>query len=86
LPASPAFAAGLEPGAKIIAINGTKWSINALEASASSNDSIEVVIERYEQLRTVRIDYHGGAVYPHLERVPEVHDVLSEILAPHHGK
>jgi predicted metalloprotease with PDZ domain len=86
LPASPAFAAGLQPGAKIIAINGSKWSVDALrdalDGCSTSNDPMEFVIEKSERLRTVRINYHGGAVYPHLERMPEVHDTLTEILTP----
>jgi len=90
LPASPAFAAGLKPGAKIIAINGAKWSADALrdslDAAATSGAPLELVVECSERVCTVKIDYHGGAVYPHLDRVPEVHDTLAEILAPHHPK
>lgn len=86
LPGSPAFAAGLAAGSKVIGINGAKWSADALRAAlAGSSDTsapVEFLIERADRLRTLRVDYHGGAMYPHLERLPDARDTLSEILAP----
>jgi predicted metalloprotease with PDZ domain len=90
LPGSPAFAAGLEAGSKVVAVNGVKWSSSvlrdALAGPASAGGPLEFLIERAERLRTIRVDYHGGALYPHLERVPGVRDTLSEILAPRTGR
>jgi predicted metalloprotease with PDZ domain len=90
LPASPAFEAGMEAGAKIIAINGSKWSADALreglDTSTNSTEPVEFLIEHYDRLRTLRLNYHGGAVYPHLDRIPETQDTLTEILTPRHGQ
>lgn len=86
LPGSPAFAAGLAAGAKVVAVNGVKWSADTLRAalagSASTAEPLEFLVERADRLRTLRVDYHGGALYPHLERVSGARDTLSEILAP----
>jgi predicted metalloprotease with PDZ domain len=86
LPGSLAFSAGLDAGWKIMGINGAKWSPEAMHAalvgSPDSTAPLEFLLESSERLRTVKIDYRGGAKNPHLERVPGIPDLLSEILAP----
>jgi predicted metalloprotease with PDZ domain len=82
---SPAYAAGIGPGMKLVAINGRAWSKDvlqdALRESTDSKHPIDLLIENAKFFKTYSIDYHGGIRNPHLER-GEGADVLGEILAP----
>ena len=42
---------------------------------------IELLLRDGKHFRNVKIDYHGGLRYPHLERVPNTPDRLDDILA-----
>lgn len=83
---SPAHAAGLGPGMKLIAVNGHKYSppvLHAeLKAAQGSSRPIELLVENAQYFKTYSVDYHGGDRNPHLERVSETPDVLSDILKP----
>jgi predicted metalloprotease with PDZ domain len=86
-PSRPAFAAGISSGMRIIAVNGRRFSIDELKrAIAASKDAtgpLEFIVENGSYVRTIRVDYHGGLRYPHLERVSAAGaDVLAEIAAP----
>src|ERR1051326_1809488 len=80
----PAAKAGLGPGMKVIAVNGRRWTRealdNALREAKSSNASIEILAQNGEFFRTFAVDYHGGARYPHLQREDSKTDVLAEVL------
>ena len=82
---SPAYAVGIGPGMKLLAVNGRAWSKDvlqdALRASTESKHPIDLLIENAKFYKTYSIDYHGGARNPHLERGGGT-DVLGEILAP----
>jgi predicted metalloprotease with PDZ domain len=82
---SPAYAAGIGPGMKLVAINGRAWSkdvlLDALRASKDSKEPIDLLIENAKFFKTYSIPYHGGIRSPHLERA-EGADVLGEILTP----
>jgi predicted metalloprotease with PDZ domain len=82
---SPAYAAGIGPGMKLVAINGRAWSKDvlqdALRASKESKQPIDVLVENAKVFKTYSIAYHDGIRSPHLER-SEASDVLGEILAP----
>ena len=82
---SPAYAAGIGPGMKLVAINGRAWSkdvlLDALRASKDSKEPIDLLIENAKFFKTYSIPYHGGIRSPHLER-SEGADVLGEILTP----
>ncbi|MGA8493366.1 MAG: M61 family peptidase [Terriglobales bacterium] len=82
---SPAYAAGIGPGMKLIAINGRAWSrdvlLDALRASQDSKQSIDLLVENAKFFKTYSIAYHDGIRSPHLERA-EGGDVLGEILTP----
>lgn len=82
----PAFQAGLTPGTTIVAVNGIAYETSemrsAIRAAQTSRDPIELIVRQGERYRTVRIDYHGGLRYPHLERIAGTPDRLAEILAP----
>lgn len=82
---SPAYAAGIGPGMKLVAINGRAWSKDilqdALRASTDSKHPIDLLVENAKFFKTYSIDYHDGIKNPHLERGGG-NDVLGEILNP----
>ncbi len=83
---SPAFAAGLAPTAKLIAVGGRKWSEDAAKevviAAEKNSQAIELIVESGDTVRTLRVDWHGGLAYPHLARDSGKADLLSRIIAP----
>jgi predicted metalloprotease with PDZ domain len=83
---SPAWAAGLGPGMKVVAVDAVKWSpeafATALQAAGHAAAPIEVTVEQGDEIHTVKVDYHGGARFPHLERDPSRPDLLQKMLAP----
>jgi predicted metalloprotease with PDZ domain len=86
IPDSPAHAAGLGPGMKVVAVNGRRWSKDvmrsALRASMRSQTPIALLAENGEYFTTYQVDYHGGEQYPHLVRVEGQPDLLTNIIAP----
>jgi predicted metalloprotease with PDZ domain len=85
IPGSPAYAAGIGPGMKIIAINGRLWSKDVLKeavrASKENQKPLDLLISNAEFVKSYSVDYHGGLQSPHLERTPG-DDLLDEILKP----
>jgi len=83
---SAAFDAGLAPAMRIVAVNGTQFSADilkdAITAAHGGAQALELLVQDFDQFRSVRIDYHEGLRYPHLERVPGTTDRLGEILHP----
>ncbi len=83
---SPAWAAGLGPGMKLIAVDAVKWSPEAaaaaLQSAANAANPIEVTVEQGDEIHTMKIGYHGGERFPHLERDPAHPDLLQQMLAP----
>lgn len=83
---SPAYKADLGPGMKIVAVNGRQYSNdlmnNAIRDSKTSKAPIELIVVNTGYYRVVKIDYHGGLRYPHLERVSSKPDLLDQILKP----
>ena len=79
-----AFKAGMGPGMKIVFVNGRAWSSEVLQAaivSARNNTApIEVVVENGSFHETYKLNYHGGARYPHLERDNTKPDVLGNVI------
>lgn len=86
IPGMPAYAAGLAPGMKIIAVNGRKFSKDiirlALRSGMHSEKPLALLCENAEYYDTHNVDYHGGEKYPHLVRVDGQPDVLTEIIKP----
>jgi predicted metalloprotease with PDZ domain len=83
----PAFRAGLSHGVKLVAVNGlmldsAETLAHAVTLAKSGAAPMELLILDGKHYRTVRIDYHGGLRYPHLERITGTADRLSDILAP----
>jgi predicted metalloprotease with PDZ domain len=83
----PADAAGIAPGMTVKSVNGHPWSPEAMRAavrdSRTSAQPITLVVANDNATGTYQLDYHGGLRDPHLERDPNVPDVLSQILARH---
>jgi hypothetical protein len=71
---------------KLIAVNGRKYSPPvlhaALKAAQSSADPIELLVENAQYIKTYSVSYHDGNRNPHLERVSDQPDLLSDILKP----
>jgi len=82
----PAFAAGLTVGTKIVAVNGEAYDADglkdAIREGKTSNATLEFLVKDNDRFRPVRIDYHGGPRYPHLERTDAAPARLDQILAP----
>jgi predicted metalloprotease with PDZ domain len=82
---SPAHAAGIGPGMKLVAVNGRAYSrevlLDALRASKGDSPPIELLIENAKFFKTYSVPYHEGLRIPHLERTSAT-DILSEILKP----
>jgi predicted metalloprotease with PDZ domain len=85
----PAFQAGLSRGQQIVAVNGRAYTPDVLKeaARAANGESppVELLVKSYDVYRTVRLDYHGGARYPHLERIQGQPDRLAALLRPRGG-
>ncbi|HEX3108419.1 MAG TPA: M61 family peptidase, partial [Thermoanaerobaculia bacterium] len=84
---SPAYAAGLMPGMKLTSVNGRKYDGDALleelRAAKGTSKPIVVAAEQASFSGTFHIDYHDGERHPHLERIADRPDVLSDIMRPH---
>lgn len=85
LEGSPAFAAGIGPGMRILTVGGKPYSADVLRAAiaggARPGPSLTVQVENEGETRSVVIDYRGGLMEPHLEHIPGKPDVLASILA-----
>lgn len=83
LPGSPAYDAGVGPRMTIIAVDGHAYSPDALKQAIAhpANGKISLILRNFDSVQTYELHYGGGLRYPHLERIPDSHDYLSEILA-----
>jgi predicted metalloprotease with PDZ domain len=84
---SPAYAAGLAGGVKLLAVNGLALDdpdelAGAITLAKTGKAPIELLLQDGKHFRTVKIDYHGGLRYPHLQRIANTPDRLDDILAP----
>jgi predicted metalloprotease with PDZ domain len=86
---TPAYAAGVTPATRIIAVNGRQYSTSvlhhAVEDSTKSTGPIQLLIKDGEYYKTFNVDYHGGEKYPHLVRDKTKADLISDIVRPHAG-
>jgi predicted metalloprotease with PDZ domain len=81
---SPAHQAGIGPGMRLVAVNGRKWSPivlhAALKGARGNSEPIELLVENAQFFKTYSIAYHEGDQNPHLERVLNQPDILSDVL------
>ncbi len=79
-----AYKAGLTEGMTVLAVNGAAYTREILEdairGAQASDSPIELIVRVADRFRVVRVDYHEGLRYPHLERNPRVPARLDEIL------
>ncbi|MCA9267762.1 MAG: PDZ domain-containing protein [Planctomycetales bacterium] len=80
----PAYRAGLTVGDQLVAVNNIAYSSerlgDAITAAKDSTAPIELLVKDGDRYRTVKIDYHDGLRYPHLERFRGVPARLDDIL------
>ena len=83
----PAFNAGIGTSMSIVAVNGAEFSPevikDAVTAAKDSKQPIELLVKQLDKYQTVKVDYHGGLQYPHLERIEGQPDRLSELYKAH---
>jgi predicted metalloprotease with PDZ domain len=82
----PAYTAGLTIGTQIVAVDGVTYDSERLKeivkGAKTNNAAIELLVKNGDRYSTVRIDYHEGLRYPHLERGANVPPRLDQILDP----
>jgi predicted metalloprotease with PDZ domain len=82
----PAFQSALTVGTKIASVDGVAFAAEKLkEAIGRAKGAaapIVLTVKDGDQERTVRIDYHDGLRYPHLERDVRAPARLDEIFSP----
>ncbi len=78
--------AGLGPGMQIVAVNGRQYTAallsDAITTAKDTKGPIELIIINTGYYKVVKLDYHDGLRFPHLERVPGTPDRLDDILKP----
>lgn len=86
IPDSSAAKAGVVPGMEILGVDGRRWSKSRIEETLSRSDRstepTELLLQDREFYKLVKMDYHDGARYPVLERIPNTADELSKIISP----
>lgn len=91
---SVAFNAGIVPGSRIVAVNGTaydqegiKAAITAAKAGPNAGPNagkpIELLIQRGDRFQTIQVAYRDGLRWPWLDKVPgKAPAALDALLAP----
>ncbi len=84
---SPAWDAGLEPNATVLAVDGyavDNARLNySLRSAEHANVPIALLVQRDSSFAVLNLNYHDGPRFPHLERISGTTDMLSAIAAPH---
>ena len=79
----PAFKAGLTTAATMISVNGQAFTADRLKAAVAETKgggpAVELVVKTGDIVDTVTLDYHDGARYPRLERIPGKPDCIDDI-------
>ncbi len=82
----PSYKAGIGPGMRITAVNGSVYSPtvlkDAIEAAQATTAPIRLIIANGTEVQTYSVDYHDGIRYPHLERDESRPNYLEEIFRP----
>ena len=83
---SPAFDAGLDDAAQLVAVNNRAYTPErlgeAISSAKASKAPIQLLVKEGEAFRTVSIPYSGGLRYPTLERIEGTEDRLQLVLQP----
>jgi predicted metalloprotease with PDZ domain len=82
----PAYQAGLVVGTQIVAVNNVAFDADRMKTivkeSKNAAAPIELIVKNGDRYRTIRLDYHQGLRYPHLERSGDAAAPLDAILTP----
>lgn len=82
---SPAWHAGLVPGARILAVNGTPFQATVIKdavISAQHGGRLDLSVARGVTRLTLPVAWTGGLRYPHLERIPGAPALFDAIMKP----
>ncbi|WP_263417313.1 M61 family metallopeptidase [Terriglobus albidus] len=83
---SVAYNAGLGPGIRIVGVNSTAFSGDALygaiKAAKGTDKTIDLLVAIGNDLKTISLNYHDGEKYPHLVRAEGTPGYLDEIIKP----
>jgi predicted metalloprotease with PDZ domain len=83
---SPAYAAGLTQGTRLIAVDGMEYSGDrlkqAIRTARGGSKAIELIVRNLDRYRTVVINWSQGLLYPQLQRLPGTPDRFSAIMKP----
>ena len=84
---SPAFKAGLTNASEIVGVNGRTYTADRLADAVrmSATEPVTLTLEEGSQVRTVALEYTGGARYPVLRKVGSGTTGLDRLLAPRLG-
>ncbi len=88
---SPAALAGIEPAAKLTAIDDRalkdepQAQFDAALRAAQRGTPLRLLVMNGNVYRDVTVAYTGGPRYPHLERIPNEPDLLDAAVAPRRG-
>ena len=85
VPGSPADKAGIGPNMKLLGVNGRKFDEDLLKdalAATPKTGHIDLLLENATYFINAKLDYNGGPRYPHLERVADTKDELTNIITP----
>ena len=85
---SPAEAAGVSTGMKLVAVDGRAWTPELLKEALAASKSdkalpVTLLLVNDDFYRAFPLNYHDGERYPHLERDNSRPDLLEDILRPH---
>jgi len=68
----------------LLAIDGHEYTqeglLSAISDAKSGSQPIELLVKDQDTYRTVKVDYHDGLRYPHLERRANVPALLDAIV------
>jgi predicted metalloprotease with PDZ domain len=82
----PADKSQLAPGMKVLAVNGTIFSGDALRSAIKDakgkTEPIHLIVQSQTSVANFDIDYHDGERYPALERIPNTPAYLDDITTP----
>jgi predicted metalloprotease with PDZ domain len=82
----PAFAAGLAPGLKLVAVDGEAYDpeglVAAIKRARQDKAPIALLVHNLDYYSTLKVDYTGGERYPRLVRAEGKPDLLTAIASP----
>jgi predicted metalloprotease with PDZ domain len=86
IPGTPAAAAGLVPGMKVLGVNMRRFTSqrlrDAIRERNTASANLQLLVSSQEDFLSLNVHYQGGERYPRLERDESKPDLLGVILSP----